>query len=75
MLERPAETAALIMASAKNWARARREGGREGRKEGTILVSKEEEEVEVESPQRIAEEEEGEEGLEGEERDKIAILR
>jgi len=69
MQERPAETAALIMASAKNWARARREGGREGRRAGTILVSKEEEEVGG-SPQQIAEEEEQEEVG-----DTLAILR
>ena len=72
MQERPAETAALIIAAATKWSRARRRAGRkEGRREKTVLVEKMGEEEEVPSPQRIAKEEEGEE----EEEDKIAILR
>ncbi|GAB5037519.1 hydrolase [Nannochloropsis oceanica] len=62
MQERPAETAALIIAAATKWSRARRRaGGKEGRRKRTMLTGKMVEEVEISFPQRIAKEEEEDE--------------
>ncbi|KAM3571719.1 hypothetical protein VYU27_006254 [Nannochloropsis oceanica] len=62
MQERPAETAALIIAAATKWSRARRRaGGKEGRWKRTMLTGKMVEEVEISFPQRIAKEEEEDE--------------